>query len=460
MTRLRSWPQNRSLLILNEQTPEHVWSVRFTPGQDETIYPASNHPDRTDTDVVLSRPTQDHYSLVLGEEVVEIPADGDCFFNAVTRGLNEGQAQETFSMQGLRNEVADYIDQHPQIEQYVAPPPTGTQEALFENASSLDNLLGSAAVLDLTRIVYGAPNPHRLFQPTLRYLELHANSSVRTAITANPASRLPTEILQQVGRLLSQRPPAKLVASVYAPYSGEERQTMQQLFEDLLVGPVEPELIQKLLDDQFLLITPDVAHILLEYGVTARQLVNHHPNNSSAYILYDEALHGHLDEDQIEALLDGAYLVNSDDLDDAKSLLVADAGKYVDDTSELFDHFIYTDRADRTVNLFKTALGRFPVLLRRANFLFRSPIIAHNLGGLLRVGEVARWLRNPALSDRRFQLLAEYASTRYSELQRTESIDVDWMQLFDDRNLHNIVMHQEELADFLEFLGEIGRAHV
>ncbi|SCX63077.1 hypothetical protein SAMN03159507_02635 [Pseudomonas sp. NFACC32-1] len=453
MTRLRSWPQNRSLLILNEQTPEHVWSVRFTPGQDETIYPASNHPDRTDTDVVLSRPTQTHYSLVLGEEVVEIPADGDCFFNAVTRGLNEGQAQETFSMQGLRNEVADYIDQHPQIEQYVAPPPTGTQEALFENASSLDNLLGSAAVLDLTRIVYGAPNPHRLFQPTLRYLELHANSAVGMALTANPASRLPTEILQQVGRLLSQRPPAKLAASVYAPYSGEERQTMQQLFEDLLVGPVEPALIQKLLDDKYLLMTPDVAHILLEYGVTARQLVNYHPNNSSAYVLYDEALHGHLDEDQLEALLDGAYLVNSDDLDDAKSLLNADSGKYISDTSELFDHFIYTDRADRTVNLFKTALGRFPVLLRRANFLFRSPIIAHNLGGLLRVGEVARWLRNPALSDRRFQLLAEYASTRYSELQRTESIDVDWMQLFDDRNLENIVVHQEELADFLVFLG-------
>ncbi|WP_189674212.1 OTU domain-containing protein [Pseudomonas tehranensis] len=453
MTRLESWPQNRSLLIINEQDPEHVWSLRFTPGQDETIYPLSSHPDRTDTDVVLNRTTQHHYNLVLGEETVAIPGDGDCFFNAVTRGLNEGQTQQTFSMQGLRNEVADYIDRHPHIGQYVAPPPTGTQEALFENASSLDNLLGSAAVLDLTRIVYGAPNPHRLFQPTLRYLELHANSSVGMAITANPASRLPTEILQQIGRLLSQRPPAKLAPSVYAPYSEEERQTMQQLFEDLLVGPVEPAMIQKLLDDKFLLITPDVAHILLEYGVTARQLVNHHPNNSSAYILYDEALHGHLDEDQLEALLDGAYLVNSDDLDDAKSLLNADSGKYISDTSELFDHFIYTDRADRTVNLFKTALGRFPILLRRANFLFRSPIIAHNLGGLLRVGEVARWLRNPALSDRRFQLLAEYASTRYSELQRTESIDVDWMQLFDDRNLQNIVTHQDELADFLVFLG-------
>ncbi|SCZ39000.1 MULTISPECIES: OTU domain-containing protein [unclassified Pseudomonas] len=453
MTRLASWPQNRSLLIIDELTPERVWSVRYSPGQDETIFPMDGHPDRADTDVVLRRTAQNHYSVVLGEEIVEIPADGDCFFNAMTRGLNEGQAQETFSMQGLRNEVADYVDQHPQLGHYLPPQATRIQEALFENAPSLVNLMGQAAMLDLTRIVYGAPNPLRLFQPVLRYLDLYANSSVRTAITAHPGTRLPPEILEQVGRILSDRPPARLVPSINAPFTGQERQSMDQLFQDILERPVEPELIQALLDDQFLLITPDVAHILLEYGVTARQLVNHHPNNSSAYILYDEALHGHLDEDQLEALLDGAYLVNSDDLDDAKSLLVADAGKYVDDTSELFDHFIYTDRADRTVNLFKTALGRFPVLLRRANFLFRSPIIAHNLGGLLRVGEVARWLRNPALSDRRFQLLAEYASTRYSELQRTESIDVDWMQLFDDRNLHNIVTHQEELADFLEFLG-------
>jgi len=453
MTRLPSWPHNRSLLIINRQSPEHVWSVRFTSGQEETIYPMENHPDRTDTDIVLIRMTQHHYSLELGGKVVEIPGDGDCFFNAVTRGLNEGQAQDAFSMQGLRNEVADYVDRNPHIGHYVAPPPTRAQEALFENAPSLDNLLGQAAMLDLTRIVYGAPNPHRLFQPTLRYLDLHADSSVRTVITANPGTRLPPEILQQVGRLLSQRPPARLAPSINVPYSGEERHAMKQLFEDVLIGPVEHQLVQRLLNDQFLLISNDVAHILLEYGVTAQQLIAHHPNNSSAYILYDEALHGHLDEAQLEALLDGAYLVNRDDLDDASDLLLADAGRYVEDTSELFDHFVYTDTAERTVDLLRTALGRFPDLLRRANLLLRSPVIAHNLGGLLRVSEVARWLRNPALSDLRYQLIAEYASTRHSELQRTENINIDWMQLFDDRNLQSIVTRQEELADFLVFLG-------
>ncbi|BBP56552.1 OTU domain-containing protein [Pseudomonas sp. St316] len=453
MPRLSSWPQNRSLLVINRQTPEQLWSVRFSPGQEETIYPMDIHPERVDTDIVLIRMTQDHYSVELGGRTVEIPGDGDCFFNAVTRGLNEGQAGEAFSMQGLRNEVADYIARHPHIGQYVAPLPSRTQQALAENAPSLDNLLGPAAVLDLTRIVYGAPNPHGLFQPTLHYLDLHANNTVRQAITAAPSSRLPPEILQQVGRILSQRPPARLMPSVNTPFSGQERQSMQHLFEDILLGPADNGLIQQLLDDPFLLISSDVAHILLEYGVTARQLVDHHPRNSSAYILYEEALHGHLDEDQMEALLDGAYLVNSDDLDDVKDLLVADAGRYVNDTSQLFDHFIYTDMAERTVDLFKTALRRFPHLLRRANLLFRSPVLSHNLGGLLRVSEVARWIRNPALSDLRFQLIAEYASTRYSELQRMESIDLDWMQLFDDRNLRSIVTHQEQLADFLTFLG-------
>lgn len=459
MTRLASWPRNRSLLIINEHSPEHLWSVRFTPGQNETIYPLGSHPERMDTDVVLSRQTQDHYNLMLDEKVVEIPGDGDCFFNAVTRGLNAGLARETFSMQGLRNEVADYIDQNPQVGQFIATPPTGIQQALVENAPSLTSLLGQAAMLDLTRIVYGTPNPHRLFQPTLRYLDLHANSTARRAITEKPASRLPPEILQQVGRMLSSRPAAKLTAGLSAPFSGPQRQSMKLLFEDLLVSPVDARLVQTLLDDRHLLISTDVVHILLEYGVTARQLIDHHPNSSSAYVMRDEALHGHLDEDQLETLLDGAYLVDRDDLDDVRELLVRDADKYVEDASELFDHFIYTDTAENTVDLLRTALGRFPVLLRRANILLRSRVIANNLGGMLRVNELARWIRNPALSDRRYQLIAEYADTRYGEMQSMESIDVDWMQLFDDQNLQSIITYRKNLIDFMKYLGA-GRENI
>ncbi|WLI45322.1 hypothetical protein PSH84_28360 [Pseudomonas beijingensis] len=93
--------------------------MRFTPGQGERAYPAINHPLRSDTDVVLSRIGENHYNLMLGEEVVEFDANGDCFFNATARGLNEGPASERFSMQGLRNDLADYIDLHPEVHDYL-----------------------------------------------------------------------------------------------------------------------------------------------------------------------------------------------------------------------------------------------------------------------------------------------------------------------------------------------------
>lgn len=453
MTRLAIWPQNRSLLIIDEISAERAWSVRFTPGQHETIYPVAEHPDRADTDVVLRRTSHDHYSLVLGERVVEINADGDCLFNGLAAGLNEGRSQQTFTMQGLRDAAADHIDQHPELSQYVAPQVSDIQQALFENAPSLVNLLDNAAVLDLTRIIYGTPNPHRLFQPTLDYLDLHVTRSIRTAITEAPGTRLPPEILQEVGRLVSPRSPANLTANTSAPFSAQEKVTMQRLFEDILLGPVDDQNILRLLDNKYLLISKDVAHIMLEYGLTARQLLGHHPRNSLGYVRYDEQLHGHLDADAIEELLDGAHLVDRNDLDDVKDLLMRDRGRFVDDDAELFEEFMYADRVERTVDLLRTALGRFPVLRRRVDILLRSPVIIHNLGGMLPVSEVARLIRNPALSDRRFELIAAYANSRHGELERTGRIDLDWMQVFDDRNLQSVVSYQDNLTAFMRFLG-------
>ncbi|MDP9783259.1 dermonecrotic toxin domain-containing protein [Pseudomonas fluorescens] len=453
MTRLTIWPQNRSLLIIDEISAERAWSVRFTPGQHETIYPVAEHPDRADTDVVLRRTGHDHYSLLLGESVVEFNADGDCLFNALTAGLNAGQAQETFTMQGLRNAAADHVDQHPELSQYVAPEVSDIQQALFENAPSLVNLLDNAAVLDLTRIIYGTPNPHRLFQPTLDYLDLHVTRSIRTAITEAPGTRLPPEILQEVGRLVSPRSPANLMVNTSAPFSAQEKVTMQRLFEDILLRPVDDQNILRLLDNKYLLVSRDVAHIMLEYGVTARQLLGHHPRNSLGYVRFDEELHGHLDADAIEELLDGAHLVDRNDLDDAQDLLKRVRDKFVDDDAELFDQFMYADRVERTIDLLRTALGRFPVLRRRVDILLRSPVIIHNLGGMLPVSEVARLIRNPALTDRRFELIAAYANSRYGELERTGRIDFDWMQVFDDRNLQSIITYQNNLTAFMRFLG-------
>ena len=449
MTRLPSWPQNRSLLVIDEISAEHQWSVRFTPGLAETIYPLGNHPDRTSRDIILSRTAQNHYSLILGDRVVQIPADGDCFFNAIARGLNEGQEQETFSMQGLRNEAADYIDQHPEMSQYLAPQVSGMQQAFFENAPALEDFLDEAALFDLSQIIYGASNPHRLFQPALDYLNLHVNRLARTTLTTAREAALPPEILQEIGRLLSARSPASLTPSS-APFSEQERQSMQHFFEDILLRPIEGRQITELLDNKYLLLSNDVIHIMLEYGVTARQLADHHPSRDY-YVEYDEATHGHLDEDELEELLDGTYLVDRDDLDDLRGRLELQ-GRNLDD-SDLFNEFIYAEAAEKTVDLLRASLERFPDLLRRANILLSSPIISYHLSGMLYVGELTRWIRNSALSNTRLQIIAEYASTRYDEVLSMESIDIDWMRQFDDRNVQSIVTHQNELTRFLRFLG-------
>ncbi len=136
MTRLPGWPQSRSLLIIDQGGVDMGWSVRFTPGQAAVTYPRMGHPGRSDSDIVLRRTHQDHYSLMLSDRTVVIPADGDCFFNAVARGLNEGWEQGPFSIQGLRNAAADYIEAHPELSDFQVRHATAQQQALFESAPS------------------------------------------------------------------------------------------------------------------------------------------------------------------------------------------------------------------------------------------------------------------------------------------------------------------------------------
>jgi hypothetical protein len=440
------------LLVIDEISAEHQWSVRFTPGQTETIYPLNNHPYRSSGDIILSRTAQNHYSLILGNRVVEIPADGDCFFNAIARGLNEGQAQETFSIQGLRNEAADYIDQHPELSHFLAQQASRMQQALFENAPALEDFLDETALFDLTQIIYGSPNPHRLFQPALDYLNLHVNRVGRMVLNKAQEAALPPEILQEIGRLLSPRSPASLTP-ISAPFSAQERQSMRRFFEDILLRPIQDQYITELLDNKYHLLSKDVIHIMLEYGVSARQLKSYHVKSVDYYVKYDEATHGPLDEDQLEELLDGAYLVDRDNLDETAKIIERNSGEVITDDSELFEQFIYYERVERTIELLRNSLARFPDLLRRANIILASPVCSSNLGGMLPVSELARWIRNPTLSDRRLQIIAEYASTRYDEVRSMESINIDWMRLFDDQNLQSIVTHQSTLTDFVRFLG-------
>ena len=453
MTRLPSWPQHRSLLFINEIPGSRPWSVRFTPGQAERIYPTVSHPERNELDVVLRRTTFNHYNLQLGQDTVEIPADGNCFFNAVVRGLNEG-SQGRFTMQGLRNEAADYVDQHPEVNAFLVRPVSPRQQAFLDNVDSLVEVMDDAAVFDLTSIVVGFPNPHRLFQPLLDYLERYTNWVGRRALEQAQQAALPPEILHNIGRFLSPRSPASLMPD-NVPYNAQDKQAVRQFFEEILLKPVDRRQIDQLLNDKFLLLSANVKHIMLEYGVTARQLEVNHPEVEAAYVLYDIDVHDNLDDDAIEEIIGGAYLVDRDDLDELAKRIKAGTGQDINDDVTLFHQFIYYQNVEETIDLLRVALERFPDLERRFNILYASPIINSHLGGLLDVSLVARWLRDPAISEERLRLIAEYSRNCFEELQRTKSLDVEWMRDFNDQNLRTLIAHRQPLVDFMVLLKEI-----
>ncbi|MDU9032390.1 hypothetical protein NHG95_04435 [Pseudomonas corrugata] len=455
ITRLPSWPQHRSLLIVDQRRGRQDWSIRFTPGQEESGYPTGAHPLRSNTDVVLIRTGENHYTLRLADNTdVTFDADGNCFFNAVARGLNEGQPQPTFSMQGLRNETAAYIDLHPEMSHYLVSPPTGLQQALADNARSLENLLGKAAVYDVSQIVYGTRNPHNLFRPLVHFLNLYADDMVRRTLSQARKADLPPEILQHIGSYLSPRAPGRPILSSI-PYYMQTDRSVRTFFEDTLIRPIENSEIDELLNNEHLMFSQDVIHIMLEYGVRARELTDHHPKNSLAYVLYDDALHGHLDDTQLEELLNGAYLVDRDDLKKVKRRYEQETGNVMDDDSELLEQHIYYDRAEDLADLLTVALERFPMLQARANILLKSPVIASNLGGLFPVSLLSQWIRNPSISNMRLQLIGDYVSGRYDELTRYGGVDINWMRPFDDWNLNSLFTHRQALLDFFNFLQEV-----
>lgn len=454
ITRMPSWPQNRSLLIIDEMSAGRAWSVRYTPGRDERVYPNSVHPDRASTDIVLRRTGQNHYSLVLGNRVMEIPADGDCFFNAVARGLNDGRLQGDFSIRGLRDAAADYIDQHPEIHHYLAPQVSGIRQALVDNAPTLEQLLGKAAVLDLTQMIHGGPNPHHLFQPIMNYLRSSAEASLRDYLRNAQSLSLPPEMLHSIARHFSPRTPGQLIQSDFPFYLANEDDLIK-FFEDILLGPIVDREILELMNNEYLMLSQDVLHIMLEYGLRARELTDHHPRNLMAYVKFDQALHGEMSHEQLDELVGDAYLIDRGDLKDVQRRLERETGKLVSDDARLMDQYIYYDRAEDLVDLLRVALGRFPDLLRRAEIALQSPVIASNLGGMLPLSVVSQWIRDPSLTDERLRHIAAYTVTRYTEVVITGDIDISWMRAFDDHNLRDIIFRQQILMSFMRFIGGV-----
>ncbi|WP_445571119.1 dermonecrotic toxin domain-containing protein [Pseudomonas sp. E102] len=448
-TRLPSWPQNRSLLVIDQVTAGQSRSIRFTPGADEVFYPGSAHPQASGTDIVLRRTGGNHYSLIQDDLIVEIAADGNCLFNALAVGLNAGQPQATFTMQGLRDAVGDYIDQHPEVSDFV-PRISALQLALVENAPRLKDLLGKVALFDLAQIVSEAVNPHNLFQPALSYLRAFANATASRVFEREYSNLLP-EMLRHIGRFVSPRPPGPLLRTNSSPFYTVGDQVLKRFFKDILLGPIEDREIEELINNEHLMLSQDVMHAMLEYGVRARELTDHHPRNHDAYVRYDPNVHDRLSDD--DDLLDEVYLVDEDDLKFAQRRIKQDTGKIVSDEAELFSRYIYYDKVEAFVDFYEVILQRFPDLLRRARILLSSQVVSYHLSGMLPLNVVARWVRDSSLTDARLQLIAAYANTRYEEMILTGNIDIQWMREFDDENVREILFHRQALVDFMKFIG-------
>ncbi len=146
--------------------------------------------------------------------------------------------------------------------------------------------------------------PHGLFKPTQDFLALHVNNVGRRTLVSAQQADLPPEILQEIGRRLSSRSPQQLMPSS-APFYTVEEQTLRRFFVDTLLGRLEDRQVTELINNEYIRLSEGVMHIMLEYGVKARELTDHHPKNRAAYVMFDQATHGHLDDDQLEALLEG-----------------------------------------------------------------------------------------------------------------------------------------------------------
>ncbi|MCL6703585.1 OTU domain-containing protein [Pseudomonas sp. T1.Ur] len=436
ITRIPHWPSLRSLLIIDEIRPSHHWSVRFTPGQAERGYPLGTHPDRLATDIVLRRTTRNHYDLILGDRVVAIAPDGDCFFNAIARGLNEGN-EAVFTAQGLRNAAADYIDQHPQLTQYVVTPPPRALQGLFEHAPSLQVLLQTDTLRDLTQAINGAPYPPGLFQPIRTYLNRWPSGSA---------------LIQPLGVDVLSRISERLAASLINP-ARQDRQMVQRFLREFLLQPVQDSEITDLLDTADLLLSKAVVHIMLEYGVTARQLKHHHPKPQQAYIKWDEATHGHLNAEQLIELVGNRKLVGKHEWAWAAHILLQLKGERVTDEARLFLLAVQYLQVEETLKLLMSTLERFPALLERANILLHSPLVSY-LAGTLYLGQVATWIRDTTLSNRRLAIISDYVSLRYDEAAVHQNVDIDWMRFFDDRTVENIIAARGLLTTLFERLNE------
>lgn len=395
MTNLPDWPQGSNLVIIDSREPGFGWSVRYRPGLREDTYGYRVNPDMFSArhDVVLYRSSPNHYRVRLNGNSVDVPAGEDSFFHAVAQALNQGHETATFTVERLRNAVADHIERNPQVVPFVTAEYLPLYARALEHCTELNIWLGDDVYRELTAILKGTPNPYGLFQPAIRYLDAtlpshlprlgNAVDQVFNSVYETHGLRaLPAEIRQIIDGYIDAAPRPTLSLLV-------DRANRRALLETLLVGPSQVADIDYLVDRTFLF-DHNIRHMTLEYGVTAAQLRQY----ATQY-----------------------------------------AGNQI------------TARRD----LLRAVIERFPALLERLDIIFSSATLTPPMGEGLNVNQIANLLRDPHISTTRLRLIARCADAGIVRINLLDNADT--IRSLSDEVVYQLLEHRQQLQALAVHMG-------
>ncbi|WP_248794878.1 TcdA/TcdB pore-forming domain-containing protein [Pseudomonas sp. MWU13-2105] len=395
MTNLPDWPQGSNLVIIDSREPGFGWSVRYRPGLREDTYGYRVNPDMFSArhDVVLYRSSPNHYRVRLNGNSVDVPAGEDSFFHAVAQALNQGHEAATFTVERLRNAVADHIERNPQVVPFVTAEYLPLYARALEHCTELNIWLGDDVFRELTAILKGTPNPYGLFQPAIRYLDAtlpshlprlgNAVDQVFNSVYETHGLRaLPAEIREIIDGYIDAAPRPTLSLLV-------DRANRRALLETLLVGPSQAADIDYLVDRTFLF-DHNIRHMTLEYGVTAAQL---------------------------------------------RQYATQHAGNQI------------TARRD----LLRAVIERFPALLERLDIIFSSATLTPPMGDGLNVNQIANLLRDPHISTTRLRLIARCADAGIVRINLLDNADT--IRSLSDEVVYQLLEHRQQLQALAVHMG-------
>ncbi|AMB84320.1 hypothetical protein AWM79_02990 [Pseudomonas agarici] len=395
ITNLADWPRGSSLVIIDIHDPGFGWSVRYRGGLREDTYGYRVNPSifSAHHDVVLYRSAPNHYHVWLTGNVEEVPAGEDSFFHAVALSLNQSRAADTFTVERLRNAVADHIEHNPDIVPFVTTDHLPLYAQALEHCLELNIWLGDDAYRELTTILKGFPNPYGLFQPAIRYLETTLPSrSPRISAAVDDAFNavherygqpsLPTEIRWIIDHYIDAPPRPTLSLFPNEP-------TLRTLLETLFIGTSQAADIDFLVHRAFLF-DENIRHILLEYGATANQL--------HQYVLR------HMDN-PISARRE----------------------------------------------LLRAVTGRAPALLERLDIIFSSPTLTPPIGEGLNIAQIAHLLRDQQISTDRLRLITRCADAGIIHINLLDN--ADGIRSWSDEVISRLLDFQQELQALARQMG-------